>query len=443
VCGACAFFDGLALVLAVLVIGPQDPVGPAYAAVTLPLLLVGAGARRRINPRLSDDIPRLFGLLAAPVVPLALFFTSTQLGALAVALPLIVAVVVTGRGVAYWSMRIARARGLLVEPTLLVGMGRLGRRLADTLCQHPEYGLGLVGFLGRSGADAARTPATGDRQAGRWPLPSLGAVDELPKIVRERRIQRVIIAFDRTSEKDMIPVLRDCGDLPAEIHVMPRFFELGVAPDGLMTDDIWGIPLVRLRRSALRTLAWRTKRPVDIAVAGFLLLLTLPLLTLAMIAVALTSPGPIIFRQKRIGERGEIFEIAKLRTLYANNGGDTSWTPSGEARTTPVGGFLRRTGIDELPQLINVIRGQMSLVGPRPERPYFAEQFRVAIGGYGDRERVPAGMTGWAQVHGLRGDTSIEERALFDNHYVEHWSPWRDLLIIARTIGVVLRGQGP
>jgi exopolysaccharide biosynthesis polyprenyl glycosylphosphotransferase len=268
-------------------------------------------------------------------------------------------------------------------------------------------------------------------------------VDELPKIVRERRIQRVIIAFDRTSEKDMIPVLRDCGDLPAEIHVMPRFFELGVAPDGLMTDDIWGIPLVRLRRSALRTLAWRTKRPVDIAVAGFLLLLTLPLLTLAMIAVALTSPGPIILRQKRIGERGEIFEIAKLRTLYANNGGDTSWTPSGEARTTPVGGFLRRTGIDELPQLINVIRGQMSLVGPRPERPYFAEQFRVAIGGYGDRERVPAGMTGWAQVHGLRGDTSIEERALFDNHYVEHWSPWRDLLIIARTIGVVLRGQGP
>jgi len=417
-------------------------VGPAYGAVALPLLLVGAGVRRRINPRLSDDIPRLFGLLAAPVIPLALFFTSTQLGALAVALPMIVALVVAGRGVAYWSMRVARARGLAEEPTLLVGMGRLGRRIADTLCQHPEYGLGVVGFLGRSHADAW-APATGDDQAGRSSLPSLGGVDELPTIVRERRIQRVIIAFDRTSEQEMIPILRDCGDLPAEIHVMPRFFELGVAPDGLITDDVWGIPLVRLRRSALRTLAWRTKRPVDIAVASVLLLLTSPLLVLAMIAVALTSPGPILFRQKRIGRQGEIFEIVKLRTLYANDDGDTSWTPSGQARTTPVGGFLRKTGIDELPQLINVIRGQMSLVGPRPERPFFADQFRVAIGGYGDRERVPVGMTGWAQVHGLRGDTSIEERALFDNHYVEHWSPWRDLSIIARTVGVVLRGQGP
>jgi lipopolysaccharide/colanic/teichoic acid biosynthesis glycosyltransferase len=173
-----------------------------------------------------------------------------------------------------------------------------------------------------------------------------------------------------------------------------------------------------------------------------LLVLTAPLLVVAAIAVVATSPGPVLFRQMRVGQRNQLFELLKLRTLHVNDDGDTTWTTDGDRRITRVGGFLRRTCIDELPQLINVLRGQMSLVGPRPERPHFASGFCDEIQGYGDRQRVPAGLTGWAQVHGLRGDTSITERAHFDNHYVEHWSLWQDTVIVARTIGAVFRGGG-
>jgi exopolysaccharide biosynthesis polyprenyl glycosylphosphotransferase len=240
----------------------------------------------------------------------------------------------------------------------------------------------------------------------------------------------------------MIPILRASDRLPLEIYVMPRFFELGVAPEGSTTDDVWGIPLERLRRSARRSFAWRGKRVFDLVVTSALLLLTAPLMIAAVIAVALTSPGPVLFRQVRVGQRNELFELLKLRTLCVNSDGDTTWTTNGDHRVTPVGRILRRTCIDELPQLINVFRGQMSLVGPRPERPHFAAGFRRTIDGYGDRQRVPAGLTGWAQIHGLRGDTSIAERAHFDNHYVEHWSLWRDTVIIARTVGSIVRGGG-
>jgi exopolysaccharide biosynthesis polyprenyl glycosylphosphotransferase len=434
--------DGLALLLGVVVIGSLGRVGLAYAAVALTLLGLGLGCRGRIDPRLSDDVPRLIALLAVAVLPIAPFFVAADLGRLAFALPGIVALLVFARGIAYRLLRVARARGMIVDPTLVVGTGRLGHRMADTLCHHPEYGLVLVGFLGGPDSNSAGGTVPSDLEGTeQLPLPLLGPVSSLAHIVHEHRIHRVIIAFDRTSEQEMIPVLRDCDQLPVEIHVIPRFFELGVAPEGLTTDDMWGIPLVRLKRSALRTFAWRTKRTVDVALASVLVVLTFPVLVAGMVAVRITSPGPIFFRQTRVGQRGEIFELVKLRTLYVDDD-EATWGTDSEARATPAGRFLRRTSIDELPQLINVLRGQMSLVGPRPERPFFADRFRVAVGGYGDRQRVPAGLTGWAQVHGLRGNTSINDRALFDNHYVENWSLWRDVVIIARTIGPVLLGKG-
>ncbi len=435
--------DGLALLLGVLVLGPRDPVGFAYVTVALLLLVAGAGCRGRIDPRLSDDVARLLGLLAGSLFLIIPFFSPTDLGSLVVALPGMAAFVLVTRGTAYWLMRSARARGLIVEPTLLVGTGQLGHRMVDTLWMHPEYGLVPVGFLGDPDGDLAEGTVPEELQGrDRVRLPLLGPVTELAQIVREYRIRRVIIAFDRTPEREMIPVLRACDRLRVEIHVIPRFLELGVAEGSTTSDDVWGIRLMRLRRSALRTFAWRTKRVFDVLIASVLLLLTFPLLLVAMIAVKATSAGPILFRQARVGQRGQTFQLLKLRTLYENDGSDTSWSKDAETQATPVGRFLRRTSIDELPQLINVIRGQMSLVGPRPERPYFAERFRVAVGRYKDRQRVPAGLTGWAQVHGLRGDTSIADRALFDNQYVEHWSLWRDIVIVARTIGAVLRGKG-
>jgi len=226
------------------------------------------------------------------------------------------------------------------------------------------------------------------------------------------------------------------------VHVMPRFFELGVAYEGPFTDDLWGIPLMRLRRSALRTTAWRTKRVFDLLIGSVLLAVCSPAFAAAAIAVKVSSRGPVFFRQARVGQRGETFQCMKFRTLEVNDDSDTTWSVAADARQTRVGAFLRRMGIDELPQLLNVLKGEMSMVGPRPERPYFVDQFRVAVPGYDDRHRVPQGITGWAQIHGLRGDTSIQERAVFDNQYVENWSLWRDVVILCRTVGAVLRGAG-
>jgi exopolysaccharide biosynthesis polyprenyl glycosylphosphotransferase len=434
--------DGLALLLGVVVVGQDSAVGWAYAAAATALLIGGSSCRGRITPRLGDDLPRLLGLLALPVVVLAPFFPSSEIGELAKAVPLVAAFVLIARAASYSLIRIVRSRGLIVEPTLVVGTGRLGLAIANTLFEHPEYGLKPVGFLGHPVAHRGRGQELREPQSvDRLSLPLLGSVDRLDRVVREQRIRRVIIAFDRTSEDGMIHVLRECDRLPVEIHVIPRFFELGVAPASATTDDVWGISLMRLKRSAFRSLRWRMKRVVDIVLASVLLILTAPILILSVIAIRATSDGPAFFRQVRVGQRGQRFRLIKLRTMHVNGDGDTAWTTGDDRRVTRVGRFLRLSSIDELPQLINVLKGEMSFVGPRPERPFFSDRFQSGIAGYEDRQRVPAGITGWAQVHGLRGDTSITERSLFDNQYIEHWSIWLDTVILARTIGAVLRAM--
>jgi lipopolysaccharide/colanic/teichoic acid biosynthesis glycosyltransferase len=181
----------------------------------------------------------------------------------------------------------------------------------------------------------------------------------------------------------------------------------------------------------------------DLVVASLLLALGSPLLAGAALAVAMSSPGPIFFRQKRVGQDGQVFELLKFRTMRVNDDSDTTWSVTEDDRVTPIGGVLRRTCIDELPQLLNVIRGDMSLVGPRPERPFFVDRFSIDVRWYEERHRAPPGVTGWAQIHGLRGDTSIKDRVLFDNVYIDHWSPWQDIVILARTAGSILRNGSP
>ncbi len=398
--------------------------------VAFAVLAISGSHRVRINPRLADDFAGIIARLTLPILAVAPFASSdTELGHFVRVVPLAIAFVLLGRGVAYVIVREARARGFIHEPTLIIGAGKLGVQAAKTLQDHPEYGLVPVGFLDSFDDEGL-------------PIPILGDVRELEGVVREFAIQRVIVAFGGTRENDLVPVIRECDRLPVEVHVMPRFFELGVSHEGPFTDDLWGIPLIRLRRAALRTAAWRTKRVFDFVLASFGIVLSAPLFLVGAVAVKLSSPGPVFFRQKRIGQRGEIFECLKFRTLRENDDSDTTWSVSDDERRTRVGAILRRTSLDELPQLFNVLRGEMSLVGPRPERPFFVDRFRVAVPGYDDRHRVPVGITGWAQIHGLRGDTSIEERAVFDNSYVENWSLWRDVVILFRTIGTVISGDG-
>jgi lipopolysaccharide/colanic/teichoic acid biosynthesis glycosyltransferase len=204
-------------------------------------------------------------------------------------------------------------------------------------------------------------------------------------------------------------------------------------------DEIWGIPLIPLRCGPGRA-ALAVKRAFDLAGAAVLLVAAAPAVLAAGIALRLQSGGPALFRQVRVTGDGRTAEVLKLRTLPSRGDPDTSWTATGQ-QSTRLGRWLRATHADELPQLVNVLRGEMSLVGPRPERPYFADRFGREILRYGDRTRMRAGLTGWAQVHGLNGDTSIAERARFDNQYIEYWSPWLDLVILARTLTAASPGQ--
>jgi exopolysaccharide biosynthesis polyprenyl glycosylphosphotransferase len=421
--------DAVALAAAVVAAGDTGVLQVVYA--TTAMLALNAVPRARINPRLSEDVGWILSRLAIPLIILPLFWgwdapvrDVARLGILTAGF------VVIGRGESYASIRVARSRGLIVEPTLIVGAGPIARQVAETLVHHPEFGLAPIGFLDRDGGE------------GELPLPILGEATDLERVARERDVRRVIVAFGSAREPDLVGVLRTCDLLPVEVHLVPRFFELGVGPEGPEAEDLWGLPIVRLNRAAARRTGRRMKRVFDVVVGSSLLALTAPLMLELALVVRLTSPGPILFRQLRVGRRGKTFELLKFRTMLSSDEADTQWSPEDE-RITTIGRIMRRVSLDELPQLLNVLRGDMSLVGPRPERPHFVEQFSTSVPRYGDRHRVQAGLTGWAQVHGLRGaDTSMPERIQLDNYYIEHWSLWRDLVILARTLRQVLSGQG-
>lgn len=226
--------------------------------------------------------------------------------------------------------------------------------------------------------------------------------------------------------------------LRADVYVVPRLYELGMAVPRGCLDEIWGIPLIPLRSFGHSPAALPLKRVFDVVVPAVLFLVVAPLMLALALAVRLHSGQTALFRQARMTGQGRAMPIVKLRTLTAHGDHDTRWTAAEHG--SRLGRWLRATHMDELPQLVNVMRGEMSLVGPRPERPYFAARFSREIPCYEDRNRMPAGMTGWAQVNGLNGDTSIYERARFDNYYVEYWSVWPDLVILARTLAAVIRG---
>jgi exopolysaccharide biosynthesis polyprenyl glycosylphosphotransferase len=335
------------------------------------------------------------------------------------------AALVFDRAVFQAGLRALRSRGFLVQRTLVVGAGQVAVTLASTMLEHPEYGLEPVGFLDDVGAE-------------KLPLPVLGGADLLNLVLLEEHIERVVIAYGVAREASMVKTIRACENACVDIHVVPRFFELGLPPEAKELDEIWGIPLVWLRRSPWHRLSWSIKRLMDVSVAGLGILLLSPVYLLIALAVKLSSPGPVFFTQQRVGRHGKIVLVHKFRTMHVNSESDTEWKPD-EDHVTPVGRFLRQLSLDELPQLFDVLSGNMSLVGPRPERPFFVDRFRTEIAHYDARHRVPVGITGLAQVHGLRGDTSIEERARFDNRYIEGWSLWRDVVILVRTFFAVLR----
>jgi exopolysaccharide biosynthesis polyprenyl glycosylphosphotransferase len=414
----------------------------AFFALVLLVCLWHAGMyRSRLVLSVLNDLPTLIGrwLVAATVAVLAQVVWSNAIwmdyivnwrflwGAITGGLLLIVL-----RTVGYAWVRGMRSRRLVVHRTVIVGAGRVGHQVADILLARPEYGLHPVGFLD---SDPRFVDGTAD-------LPVLGGPEVLSAVLRRGQVHNVVVAFSSMPESELVHVIRTCDRARCDVFIVPRLFEVHHVQGDM--DTAWGLPLVRLRRATYRTGAWRAKRLFDIVVASAALLVLAPLMGLIALAVRFDGGGrQVLFRQQRVGVDGRTFDLLKFRSLAASDAESaTTWNVSGDQRMSRVGRLIRKTSLDELPQLVNILGGDMSVVGPRPERPHFVNEFRSAYPSYEARHRVPSGLTGWAQVNGLRGDTSIADRARFDNYYIENWSLWLDLKIILRTFGSVVRGAG-
>ncbi len=337
---------------------------------------------------------------------------------------------VLSRVLAFPVVRRMRRSRLIAHPVVIVGTGEVAQRLAAAMRAHPEYGLRPVGFLDFD------TPSEPTEELM---LPILGDIGALPEVMKQLDAHDVVFAFTRQPDTHLVRVVRGCVRLDLQVFVVPRYFELCGTDRRARIETLWGIPLIRLRRWSLRRGNRRLKRLMDIGLAGGALILLAPVLALCALAVRIEG-RPILFRQNRVGGHGRTFVIYKFRSMRPEGDDlDHSWSADGDARVTRVGRFLRWSSLDEMPQLINVLRGEMSLVGPRPERPFFVQSFSERIRRYGERHRVDTGLTGLAQVNGLRGDTSIEERVTFDNYYIDNWSLWSDVKIILRTVTSLMR----
>jgi exopolysaccharide biosynthesis polyprenyl glycosylphosphotransferase len=326
----------------------------------------------------------------------------------------------------------------LATPTLIVGAGVVGEHLVKRLIGDPRYGLRPVGFL-----DADPLPRSDRSRAPLAPL--LGGPDDLADAVARTAARRVILAFSSEPDHVLVEKVKECQRLGVEVSLVPRLYE--AINDRATLDHVGGVPVVSLRPTDPSGWQFAVKHAFDRSFAFLALVALAPVLLAIAAGVRLTSPGPVLFRQRRVGRDGRIFDVLKFRTMREPTGTHEFDLPEGcapggvegEDRRTRFGRWLRSTSLDELPQLINVLRGDMSLVGPRPERPEFVERFAAEVKRYEDRHRVKSGITGWAQVNGLRGQTSITDRVEWDNYYIQNWSLGLDVRIIALTVAEVLR----
>ncbi|MGH2755106.1 MAG: sugar transferase [Actinomycetota bacterium] len=395
------------------------------------LLLSPRATRERLSPSALDDagmILRHVWLCYGVTTALALLFGYQQprvlLGAAVAAGPALIG----GRVASHAIERRLRKKGVRSR-TLIVGGGDIARHLVKSLEDHGDYGLTVVGAVDDS-------PKYGQSELG---TRILGSTSEVPGIVESHDIETVIVAFSAGQQSDLVDTIRGAMAAGATVWVVPRLFELGAGGDE--GDHLRGLPMIRLQRPARSRPEWFMKRALDFTLSAIGIFLLAPVLAVFALAILIDSGRPVLLRQRRVGLDGRPFDMLKFRTMEVCEDEvlATEWRAD-EERMTRVGRFLRDTSLDELPQLLNVLRGEMSLVGPRPERPYFVDLFNETYPHYFSRHRLPAGVTGWAQIHGLRGgDTSMEERVTFDNYYIENWSLAQDLKILIRTMATVVK----
>jgi exopolysaccharide biosynthesis polyprenyl glycosylphosphotransferase len=414
----------------------------------LPLLVIALFAirgmyRQRIRTLILDGIVPVVGSVSIAVMAVAVaevYLASGSLDSSVFVRAWVLSLTAVGMGRigGVLAQRWARSGLVTGRPALIVGAGLIGAHVARRLETHPEYGLRPVGFLDDD------PPPSVEVEGRRAPL--LGRPADLAQVVERTDARHVILAFSSSSDSSLIPLVRRCDELGLEVSVVPRLFES--LNDRMMYETLGGLPVLGLRTVAPKGWQFAVKHSFDRLVAALVLVILAPALLALAAAVRLSSPGPVLFRQRRVGRDGTVFDLLKFRSMRLDSDRPAPFVPQpgaapggveGDDRRTPIGRLLRRSSLDELPQLINVLRGEMSLVGPRPERPEFVELFSTDVPRYRDRHRVKSGITGWAQVHGLRGSTSLADRVEWDNYYIGHFSLGLDLKILALTLAALFR----
>ncbi len=341
---------------------------------------------------------------------------------------LVIVFVLVGRYVSSRAQRAARKRH--PDRLLIVGTGEVARMILQKTVQSPHLGYRVMGFV--DGQDGTREVAG---------VPVLGSQSELSQIVNDHDVDEVVIALPEASHDELLDMITACEAKHATVRIFPDLFQI-IASE-LSIGDLDGLPLLTVRDVALRGWKLAIKRAMDLLVSGTGLIVLSPFMLLVAVLIKLESKGPVFYAQTRVGLDGKPFPMIKFRSMRvdAEDSSGPVWASQDDPRKTKLGALLRKTSIDELPQLINVLLGDMSLVGPRPERPFFVEQFKQVVPRYMERHKEKAGMTGWAQVNGLRGDTSIVERTKYDLYYIENWSLLFDLKILIRQVINQFRGD--
>lgn len=414
-----------------------------FAPVIVTLLAVRGLYSRTLNRTFLDELPTIEAMtaFAAMLLLCGLVFAGIPGRSSAISRVWICAAVLVPLGRLVWITykRYQFRRNVMTAGTLIVGNGRVAEKVIERINASPDYGLRPIGLIDDE------LPTMGIDRDQPSSIPYLGKLDTVEDAILSTGAECMVVAFSRTRDDKIIEAVRTAHKHRLAVWIVPRIYDtIGVHA---RVDHVGGLPLITVPHTDPDSWQFAAKHISDRLVATVGLVLISPLFLTLMLLVRLGSPGPIFFSQPRIGRDGNEFGCLKFRSMRAPRETDTQFALSadsapggveGEDRRTRIGKIMRATSMDELPQLINVIKGEMSLVGPRPERPEYVDLFNIQIARYGDRHRVKAGITGWAQVHGLRGQTSIADRAEWDNFYIENWSLWLDWKILAMTVGAVL-----
>jgi exopolysaccharide biosynthesis polyprenyl glycosylphosphotransferase len=411
----------------------------SFVVIPVWLLIFNArkmyGARR--NVALSDELASIIkvvtlGMLV--VMSAAFFYRAFSYSRVVFGLLWISSVVflITGRAVLLNIEKVLYARGKELRNAVIIGCNETANQIAKSIFNHPLLGYRLTGYFADLPCETSSPLSS---------LNYLGTLSAAPDKIVSGNAELALIALKSEEHAKLYKLVQECEGINVEMMMVPDILEMMTTTANVGLKEIEGIPFIRLKGIPMTTWGVIIKRSFDILVSAVLLALLSPVFLLLSLLVKLGSNGPVFYAQERIGMDGRNFMMLKFRSMKigAESESGPVWAKENDPRQTSLGSLLRQTSLDELPQLINVLRGEMSLVGPRPERQFFVDKFKSLVPKYLDRHRVKTGMTGWAQVNGLRGNTSLEERIRYDMYYIENWSLWFDIKILLKTIGEIFR----